>query len=68
MPDEQELFDSDAEKKAYARGVADTAAKLADPPLTIEDVRNMSVAEIVKRKREVDEVLRRPRERVKDDE
>lgn len=51
-------FATDAEKKAYARGVKETAEKFENPPLSRKDIENMSVREIMDRKHEVDAVLR----------
>jgi transcription antitermination factor NusA-like protein len=57
MPD----FDSTEEKAGYLRGVQDTVTKMQKPPLTLEDIRQMSTKEIMSRKREVDKVLAEPK-------
>jgi hypothetical protein len=55
---------SDEQKAAYHQGAQEA---LERPKLTLADIRQMSTQEIMSRKREVDAVLRQPREQVNDD-
>lgn len=55
---------SDEQKAAYHQGQVDARTK---PKLTLDDIRQMSTADIMARKHEVDAVLREPREQVSDD-
>jgi hypothetical protein len=64
MPDDFDIAHaSDDEKRAYAAGLNASTR----PPLTRDEIRSMSAQEIMARKREVDEVLKRGVEVVSDD-
>jgi hypothetical protein len=52
-------YTTDAERKAYLAGVEDTAKKLQGEPLSLAEVRQMTPQQIIARKAEVDEVMRR---------
>jgi hypothetical protein len=55
-------YESEEARKAFAAGMEQAAKEFQGEPLTLADIRGMTAKEIMARKREVDEVLRRPRE------
>jgi len=55
---------TDEQKAAYHQGQADAHSQ---SKLTLDDIRQMSTAEIMARKNEVDSVLRNPTRQVSDD-